>query len=75
MNFLKFLQRGQLLAIDSPKVSIRYLLVNLYINKLCVLCSLAEDLKNFSNNISEWLLDALEDLPAQLGIRKMHGKD
>jgi len=37
--------------------------------------SLAEDLKNFSVNITEWLLDALEDLPAQLGIRKMHGKE
>ena len=36
--------------------------------------SLAEDLKNFSVNITEWLLDALEDLPAQLGIRKMHGE-
>lgn len=37
--------------------------------------SLAEDLKNFSVNITEWLLDALEDLPAQLGIRKMHVAD
>lgn len=41
----------------------------------CPFVSLSEDLKNFSVNITEWLLDALEDLPAQLGIRKMHGEE
>lgn len=52
----------------------------LFFYHLCVIYivsfthSLAEDLKNFSVNITEWLLDALEDLPAQLGIRKMHGE-
>ena len=36
-----------------------------------VLCSLIEDILSFSHKITEWMFNALQNLPVPLGIRKV----
>jgi len=36
-----------------------------------ILFSLMEEIVTFSHNVVEWVFNALQDLPAALGIRKV----